>query len=91
MWRRVALVRTGVSEEPIAPIIRVKRISKLGNLAVTSNWSTLRYVPPKYQFLQEPQGILHNHRRENLKSYTVPYRFTDWTRQAKVQLDSQHE
>jgi hypothetical protein len=33
----VALVRTDVSEERIASIIKVKRISKLGMLALTSN------------------------------------------------------
>jgi hypothetical protein len=43
MLRRVALVRTDVSEEYIASIIRVTRISELGTmLAVTSNRSTLR-------------------------------------------------
>jgi hypothetical protein len=41
MWRCVALVRTDVSEDHIASIIRVKRIIKLGTLAVTSNWSML--------------------------------------------------
>jgi hypothetical protein len=35
--RREALIRTGVSEERIASIIRVERISELGTLAVTSN------------------------------------------------------
>jgi hypothetical protein len=43
MLRRVALVRTDVSEEPSASFIRVTRIGKLGTtLAVTSNGSTLR-------------------------------------------------
>jgi hypothetical protein len=38
MCRRVALVRTDISEERIACIIRVKRITELGKmLAVTSN------------------------------------------------------
>jgi hypothetical protein len=41
MWRHVALVRTDVLEEGIVSIIRVKRISKEGILAVTSNWSAL--------------------------------------------------
>jgi hypothetical protein len=31
MWLRVALIRTNVSEEGIASIIKVKRISELGN------------------------------------------------------------
>jgi CO dehydrogenase nickel-insertion accessory protein CooC1 len=38
MWRRVALVITDASEESIASVIRVKRISELGKaIAVTSN------------------------------------------------------
>jgi hypothetical protein len=46
MWRRVALVRTDVSEERIASIIGVERIGELGTtLAVTSNWSTLQINP----------------------------------------------
>jgi hypothetical protein len=51
MLRRVALVRTDVSEEPSA-FIRVTRIGELGTtLAVTSN----RRTP--LRFLQEPQGV----------------------------------
>jgi hypothetical protein len=37
MLRRVALVRTDVSEELSASIIRVTRVGELGTLAVTSN------------------------------------------------------
>jgi hypothetical protein len=41
--RRVAIVRTEVSKELSASIIRVKRIGELGTtLAVTSNRHTLR-------------------------------------------------
>jgi hypothetical protein len=42
MLRRVALVRTDVSEEPSASIIMMTRIGELGTLAVTSNRRTLR-------------------------------------------------
>jgi hypothetical protein len=43
MLRRVALVRSDVSEECSGSIIRVKRIRELGTkLAVTSNRRTLR-------------------------------------------------
>jgi hypothetical protein len=42
MLRRVALIGTDVSEEHIASIIRVTRISELGALAVTSNRSMLQ-------------------------------------------------
>jgi hypothetical protein len=42
MLHRVALIRTDISEERIASVIRVTRISELGTtLAVTSNWSLL--------------------------------------------------
>jgi hypothetical protein len=45
MLRRVALVRTDVSEEPGASFIRVTRISELGiTQAATSNRRTLRAV-----------------------------------------------
>jgi hypothetical protein len=40
MLTRVALGRTDVSGERIAPIIRVSRIAELGTtLAVTCNWN----------------------------------------------------
>jgi hypothetical protein len=43
MLRRVALVRTDVSEEPSASFIRVTRIGEQGKtLAATSNRHTLR-------------------------------------------------
>jgi hypothetical protein len=42
MLRRVALVRTDVTEELSASFIRVTRIGVLGTLAVTSNRRTLR-------------------------------------------------
>jgi hypothetical protein len=45
MLRRVALVKTDVSEEPGASFIRVKRIGELGTtLAATSNRRTLRFL-----------------------------------------------
>jgi hypothetical protein len=43
-WRLVSLPRIDISEKIIASIIRVERIRELGTtLAVTSNWSTLRW------------------------------------------------
>jgi hypothetical protein len=43
MLRRVALVRTDVSEEPGASFIKVEKIGELGTtLAATSNLRTLR-------------------------------------------------
>jgi hypothetical protein len=93
MLRRVALVRTDVSEELSASFIRETRICELGTLAVTSNRRTLRitanvvpsslilgtvimdalrssetYVPTTVTRRNIPEdGILHSHRRENLK------------------------
>jgi hypothetical protein len=52
MLRRVALVRTDVSEELRASFIRVRRIGELGTtLAVTSNRSTLRRNTKKPFFI----------------------------------------
>jgi hypothetical protein len=42
MLRRVALVRTGVSEERRTSIIRVTKISELGTTLAIGNPSTLR-------------------------------------------------
>jgi demethoxyubiquinone hydroxylase (CLK1/Coq7/Cat5 family) len=42
MLRSLAPIRTDISEERVASIIRVTRIGELGTLAVTSNRSTLR-------------------------------------------------
>jgi hypothetical protein len=65
MLRRVALVRTDVSEELSASLIRVTRIGELGTtLAVTSNGRTLRRNPNITKDV-----ILHSHRHENLKFY----------------------
>jgi hypothetical protein len=48
LLRRVALVRTDISEEPGASFIRVTKIGELG---------TTQDVPPKRRFLQEPHGV----------------------------------
>jgi hypothetical protein len=44
MLRRVVHVRTDVSEEPRASIIKVTRIGELGTLAVTSNRRTVVFL-----------------------------------------------
>jgi hypothetical protein len=80
MWHRVAVVRTDVSEERIASIIKALQLLDTANdvpsslidftlmMEVISSTETFvltkatrRYIP-KY-------GILHSHRRENLKCY----------------------
>jgi hypothetical protein len=72
LLRRMALVRTDVSEEPGASFIRVTKIGELGTTqAATSNrqlvlflvhrflssWWRRRQVPPKHRFLQEPHDV----------------------------------
>jgi hypothetical protein len=48
MLRRVALVRSDVSEERSAPFIRVTRIGELGTtLVVTNNRRTLQRIPKR--------------------------------------------
>jgi hypothetical protein len=73
MLRRVALARTGVSEEPSASFIRVTRIGELGTTqAATSNRRTLTRATQR----NIPEDtILHSHRRENLKSYITAQMF----------------
>jgi hypothetical protein len=44
MFRRVALVRTDLSEELSASFMRVTRIGELGTLAVISNRRTLVFL-----------------------------------------------
>jgi DNA-binding TFAR19-related protein (PDSD5 family) len=52
MLRRVALVRTDISEELSASIIRMTRIGELGTtLAVTSSRRTLAFLPITYIML----------------------------------------
>jgi hypothetical protein len=58
MLHRVTVVRTDVSEELSASIIRMTRIGELGTtLALTRNRRTLRRNISKRRFLQEPHGV----------------------------------
>jgi demethoxyubiquinone hydroxylase (CLK1/Coq7/Cat5 family) len=60
MLRRVALVKTDVSEEHIASIIRVTRIGELGTtLVVTSNRRTLRRNTTWYKIKKSPFFLIH--------------------------------
>jgi hypothetical protein len=54
MLHHVALVRTDISEEHSASIIRVTRISKLGMLAVSSNQHMLPSSPILVTLMMEP-------------------------------------
>jgi hypothetical protein len=65
------ILRTDVSEELSASIIRVTRIGELLTLAVNSNRRTLRRNTRTTRRNIPEDAILHSHRRENLKSYTV--------------------
>jgi hypothetical protein len=73
MLRRVAAVKTEVSEKSSASFIRVTRIGQIGTLAVNSNRSTLRRNTKAARRNTQEDGILSSHRRENLKSYNVCY------------------
>jgi hypothetical protein len=54
MLRRVALLRTEVSEELIASIIMVTRICELGiTLAVTSNQARCKEIPQILQYISK--------------------------------------
>jgi hypothetical protein len=86
MLSRVALVRTDVSKELSASIIRATIKGELETtLAVTSNQRTLRRNAEWHSFTAvltratqrniPEDAILHSHRRENLKSYRASYLF----------------
>jgi hypothetical protein len=60
MLDSVALIRTDVSEECSASIIRVTRIGELGTLTVTSNCFTANVVPSSLILVTLMMEALHS-------------------------------
>jgi hypothetical protein len=95
MLHRVALPRINVSEERSASIIKVEGISELGTvIASLPSLVTLSICgsrgdvmsPVGYELcISLPEdGILHSHRRENLKSYINKIFLDEMTLKYKV-------
>jgi hypothetical protein len=61
MWRCVDLVWTDASEERIASIFKVENGGNISSETSVDTRSTQRHIPEV--------GILHSHRRENLRFY----------------------
>jgi hypothetical protein len=73
---RACVVRTHVSEERIATIIMVERISELRTMMTKAIHSSEMSVLTTATRRNIPEsGIFHSHRRENLKSYIA---LTGW-------------
>jgi hypothetical protein len=78
MWRCVYIVHIDVSEERIASIFRVEEkrkirvrrtsVSRLLQVEAIRSSETSVYTMSTRHHIPE-EGILHSHRRENLKSY----------------------
>jgi hypothetical protein len=73
MLRRVALARAGVSEELSASIISVTRIGEVVTANIIGSPIVVTLVMEALSYSETSNipedGILHSHRRENLKSY----------------------
>jgi hypothetical protein len=74
MLRRVALVRTDVSEENIASISRVTTIGQVGILAVTSDRSTPIIVTQIMKMTGSSETlVLTRVTRRNISEYCILY------------------
>jgi hypothetical protein len=69
LLRRVALVRTDVSEESGASFIRVTKIGALGTTNEAPGSSEMSVLTRATRRNNPEDTILHSHRRENVKSY----------------------
>jgi hypothetical protein len=96
MLRRVALVRTDISEELSASFIKVTRIGELGTTLVVTNCNSpilvilIKEAPSSSETSalarvtrrNNPEdAILHSHRPENLKYCTLINSFCTFLRQ----------
>jgi hypothetical protein len=70
MWHRVGLLQTDVSAESVNSIIFVGVIYFTMKMEETRSSETSVYNKPTVRHIQE-DGILHSHRRENLRSYRI--------------------
>jgi hypothetical protein len=83
MWRRVDLVWTDVSVERIASICKVEK-SASGEHVATVKMDLIRssessvYTRSTRRHIPE-DGILHSHRREDLRSYDKKRILRIWT------------
>jgi hypothetical protein len=68
MLCHMVLIRTDVSEERIASIIRMTKIGELGTTLAIRSSETSVLTRATWRNIQE-DGILHSICRENLKSY----------------------
>jgi hypothetical protein len=82
MLRRVTLVRTDISEELGASIIRVTSFVALMMEALSSS-ETLILTRATPRNIPE-DGIFHSHRRENLTSYMISFMYYFRENETKV-------
>jgi N6-adenosine-specific RNA methylase IME4 len=94
MLRRVALVRTDVSEDLGVSIIRVTRIGELGTLTVTSNRRTLLTRATRRNILENSDlrmwGFRRAHHATQLYPQKLALKFTKVRMNILNRLKSEH-